>query len=921
VTEFALKTSLPQYLRAEQQKIEKIAKEFGLDFFPIIFEILTYDQMNEIAAYGGFPNRYPHWRFGMEYEQLAKSYEYGLSKIYEMVINSNPAYAYLLEGNSLVDQKLVMAHVCAHVDFFKNNFTFRSTDLDATGRIDPVRKVEGYDPNRRWIDKMANHGSRIRRAVDRHGVAKVEEFIDQCLSLENLIDPWGPFLGRHKVPEEGEHGEIEVPRLRSKDYMESFINPEEYIEEQKKKIEEQREREKRFPERPERDVLMFLLNHAPLERWERDVLAVVREEAYYFFPQMQTKIMNEGWACVRADTPVFTEQGLISMKELVEGKASVVSDGKSERRVYDRNVIRDHATVTVRTRRGFELCGSNNHRVLAPDGDTWKRLDELTVGDRVAVGGGVGLFGKDTVALRWAVPERTSLDDVADAAGVSIWTVLRHRAGRTIRRGEAVNAALALYESAENQTLPQAVNKRRPLRVPTQVTPDLGAFLGYLVGDGHVSRVKRNVGLTTGDDEQAAAFLKLGRDLFGLTASMKRDEGRWRVLLHSENLSDFLVQALGVTVGPSAREKAIPAAVLESPEPVVRAFLRAYFDCDGHAGKQGVILSTSSTKLATQVQLVLLNYGVLSRRRVHQDGCWHVHVAGKSAAVFAERIGFNLERKQRALETYVAGRQWFKEEKWEDEIVSVEEGRCDVYDISVEETHRYAAGGFVNHNSFWHSKMMTEKVLDATEIIDYADHNAGVLATSQGRLNPYKLGVELFRHIEDRWNKGQFGREWEECDSLEAKKHWDLRLGLGRRKIFEVRALYSDVTFIDEFLTPEFCRDHKLFSFSWSNRNERYEIVSREFKQIKDKLLFQLTNAGNPFIYVDDGNFENRGELLLRHEHQGVDLRGDYAKETLRALVRLWKRPVSVATMSEGKPTVIRFDGREHTSRSSKATG
>src|SRR5262245_65578366 len=137
MSEFALKTALPQYLRVWQDKIQKVAAEEGLDFFPIIFEILTYDQMNEIAAYTGFPNRYPHWRFGMEYERLAKSYEYGLSKIYEMVINNNPAYAYLLEGNSLVDQKLVMSHVCAHVDFFKNNFTFRSTDLDATGRIDP----------------------------------------------------------------------------------------------------------------------------------------------------------------------------------------------------------------------------------------------------------------------------------------------------------------------------------------------------------------------------------------------------------------------------------------------------------------------------------------------------------------------------------------------------------------------------------------------------------------------------------------------------------------------------------------------------------------------------------------------------------------------------------------------------------------
>src|SRR5262249_7158372 len=142
VSEFALKTALPTYLREWQSKIEEVAKGFGLDFFPTIFEMLTYDQMNEIAAYAGFPNRYPHWRFGMEYEQLSKSYEYGLSKIYEMVINNNPSYAYLLEGNSLTDQKLVMAHVYGHVDFFKNNFCFRSTDLDNRGPIvDPLKRV------------------------------------------------------------------------------------------------------------------------------------------------------------------------------------------------------------------------------------------------------------------------------------------------------------------------------------------------------------------------------------------------------------------------------------------------------------------------------------------------------------------------------------------------------------------------------------------------------------------------------------------------------------------------------------------------------------------------------------------------------------------------------------------------------------
>ena len=94
----------PAYLRDIQEEIEGFGRHFGLDFFPIVYEVLDYKTMNEVAAYGGFPTRYPHWRFGMDYEQLSKSYEWGLSKIYEMVINTSPAYAYLLEGNS--------THVC-----------------------------------------------------------------------------------------------------------------------------------------------------------------------------------------------------------------------------------------------------------------------------------------------------------------------------------------------------------------------------------------------------------------------------------------------------------------------------------------------------------------------------------------------------------------------------------------------------------------------------------------------------------------------------------------------------------------------------------------------------------------------------------------------------------------------------------------
>jgi hypothetical protein len=105
---------LPPELHEWRQTIEGICREEGLDFHDVIYEMITYEKMSEIAAYGGFPTRYPHWRFGMEYDRLSKSHTYGLSKIYELVINTDPCYAYLLEGNALVDQKLVMAHVFGH---------------------------------------------------------------------------------------------------------------------------------------------------------------------------------------------------------------------------------------------------------------------------------------------------------------------------------------------------------------------------------------------------------------------------------------------------------------------------------------------------------------------------------------------------------------------------------------------------------------------------------------------------------------------------------------------------------------------------------------------------------------------------------------------------------------------------------------
>ncbi len=481
-----------------RDETRELAARYGLDFYDVIFELVDADELNMIAAYGGFPVRYPHWRFGMEFEQLQKSYTWGLSKIYELVINNDPCYAYLMRSNALTDQKLVMAHVYGHCDFFKNNLWFGKT-------------------SRKMMDVMANHGARIRRYMDRHGVERVENFIDVVHSLDNLIDIHSPFIQREARPrarateDAAPDKEPPVFKIAAKDYMDRYINPPQFLARQREEAVEEQARQERFPARPARDVLKFLVEHAPLQVWEQDVLAMLRDEAYYFAPQGMTKIMNEGWA------------------------------------------------------------------------------------------------------------------------------------------------------------------------------------------------------------------------------------------------------------------------------------------------------------------------------------------------------------------------------------------------------------------SYWHSLLMTRHLVEASEIVNYAEAHSGTMFTQPGQINPYKIGIELWRHIEQRWDKGRFGKEWDDCDDVEVRKQWDRAAGLGREKIFEVRRIFNDVSFIDEFIDAEFAEQQRLFVFAFNQATGRYEIADRDWHKVKDSLLNALTNFGQPRIEVTDANYRNRGELYMLHDWHGADLQFEEALKTLENVHSLWRRPVHIETREGGKGRLLSYDGKTAT--------
>lgn len=251
------------------EKIEKIAKNFGLDYYEQEFELIGYKEMLSYEAYLGMPSRYPHWSFGKAYEKSSTIYKYNLSGLpYEMVINSDPCIAYLMKENTLLLQILTIAHVYGHNDFFKNNRLF----------------AEGTNASY-TVEMFKAHADAVRNYINDPsiGYKKVERVLDAAHAIKLQAKRT---IGDTRVSEE----ELKIRIIN--DYVDantrrSIIEP--YVEKKIKNL-------NKVPLEPEEDILYFITKYGDLQEWEKNLLEIVRQETAYFVPQIETKIMNEGWA-------------------------------------------------------------------------------------------------------------------------------------------------------------------------------------------------------------------------------------------------------------------------------------------------------------------------------------------------------------------------------------------------------------------------------------------------------------------------------------------------------------------------------------------------------------------------------------------------------------------------------------------------
>jgi stage V sporulation protein R len=291
------------------REIRSIAvDEFGLDVYPVQLEIISAEQMMDAYSSVGMPVNYHHWSFGKHFVATEKSYKRGqMGLAYEIVINSNPCIAYLMEENSMTMQALVIAHAAyGHNSFFKGNYLFRSW-TDASAIIDYLMFAKAY----------------IGRCEERYGVEAVETLLDSCHALMN----YG--VDRYKRPQKLSMAKEQARQEEREQYLQTQVND-------LWRTIPRRDRDdaelvnQRFPAEPQENLLYFIEKSAPLlEPWQREIVRIVRKVAQYFYPQRQTQVMNEGWATFWHYTIInrLFDKGLMSdgaMMEFLQSHTNVV---------------------------------------------------------------------------------------------------------------------------------------------------------------------------------------------------------------------------------------------------------------------------------------------------------------------------------------------------------------------------------------------------------------------------------------------------------------------------------------------------------------------------------------------------------------------------------------------------------------------
>lgn len=893
--------------------IERIATEkYKLNCYPNQLEVISSEQMLDAYASVGLPIFYPHWSFGEQFIRQMEAYNRGyMGLTYEIVINSSPCIAYLMEENTMLMQTLVMAHASfGHNHFFKNNYLFKQW-TDAEAIIDYLVFAKRY----------------IHECEEKYGIDEVEATLDVAHSLQQ----YG--VDKYRRPPRLSIVEEEKQRKERDEYIQSQLN--DLWRTVPRRNDESDTNSgcstNRFPKEPQENILYFIEKHAPrLEPWKREIIRIVRKVAQYFYPQSQTKMMNEG--CLVAKSLIDTPHGLIPIEDIVESQYTgkvVADEDHNTKPVSNWYKHEGKNRVKLTTHHGYTIHGGEDHKILI--NGNWVKLKDLKVGDTLPIVRGnfsnwptehQRIVSLDSVG-------RPTITELCKDVGITYYQyrcwkqgVHGERSSDIGRRCQMVNERWADVKVCPPEAVMQA--NRGNTKFPEELDEDFAYWMGLVVGDGNIYINKyKKVNFTNQDPEVLDFFETFAHNSFGVETYKRPDRNHFNVGFYSAAVTDKLL-ALGMVSGKAAHKKKVPNIILRSPIAVVAAFIRGHADADGCATKDGsVVIVSKSYELVNVEQQLLLKMGIVSRVTKQQDGCYRLYIGKNDARIFADTIGFGITRKQETLTEMSKEKCWSVSRSDTTTITEIVYDVGTTYDFTVDDTHQYKHSCVMNHNcaTYFHYKIMhdlhDEGIVDESAMLEFYHSHTGVVFQPEfddrrfSGINPYALGFAMMQDLERvAMNPTEEDREWFKG------QEW---VGSGDYLSIIHNAIegFKDESFIQQFLSPKVIRDFRLFSIHDDEHDPKLEVSAihnRQGYRAVRNALAQQYNIGYHIPDIQVVDVDRWGDRTLTLRHYMVNkrpLEPEQTADTLNHLAYLWGYNVKLESVDESGKVRAIFDLKE----------
>jgi stage V sporulation protein R len=904
-------------------KVLQSCREWGLDFYPTVVQLLTYDEISEIAAYGGFPVRFPHWSFGMEYEELQRGYEFGMHKIYEMVINCLEVSAPVLTmrgsveacsvrvgddvivGNDtrkVVAVKRQKASKTKNISL-KNGQTLACTPnhkwriLSDNGLIwkesseilagDLIIGSDSFATN--WdvpsIDWTSDSVVEQTRSNVRVRLKEIEPKKTMTLQLAELL---GVLTGDGSVGVKGSENILSVAvDKKHADYAQHVANLFFNVFGVEASIKEKpnclnvvlcskfavsfldsigllkgvTHKQKRIPEMIWSSPPVF---RAAYLRGLFDTDGYVSD--YVGFSCYNKHLANDVQV-------MLTEMGIQSCLTFEDngiGNIHVVelrgiwADLKFSERI---GFVLQHKQNALKVRCERKSCRNGGLHIpyLQNELIEWAKNAEITTYNNPSLGRSIKRFENQKVGSN----ALSSFVQRAEQSGLRITSTIKELLSNPIFEvkdvvdGDLVETVdIALDHDAHDFVAYGLItHNTNPCYIYNLSSNTLVDHLTVVAhATGHNDFFKNNIHFGATDTNMLNKMANHG-------TRIRKYMARWG----KERVTEFLDWVMRL-------ETLIDGAEAWTDRVVKEKNIR-----DQRHYRYPRRLNVDKDRMYMEPFINTRDFLQKENSRVAKKD-------------IADEIGVFKEPTKNIL-GYLRDNAPLK--PWQADIVSM---------LYEEAMYFFPQRQTKVMNEGWASTVdsviMAEQGLVAlgqqshdVGIIEYAQHKMGVLGGKYST-NPYKLGYYLFKDIRERWDKGQFGSEWDDCSDIRMKENWDKGTNLGKEKIFEVRKYYDDFTFLHEFFTEDFCREQEYFH--WKHYpNGEFRIENRDFKEIKRLLMRRHLNGGLPDIRLTEPNYRGKGAMFLQHYHDGRNIYEPYIADVLMALRAIWHEDVYLSTSDD----------------------